>query len=253
MGSETYRSILINVCGLYDPLGFWTPFTLPARIILQDMSPEARMGRHPARSSNPSMGDVGRRFVSYGISHHPKMYAAFVSDVHLAPPLRRCKRSRIWSCVIPTAPKQKKILRPHLLLCRVAPIHHLIIPRMELSAALLGVRLAKMIKRELQLKIDAETYWSDSSTVLRWIYSTHCRYHTWVANRVGEILTLTDAKQSRRVPGVLNPADDCSRGVEAASLAEDNRKWTGPSFLRKSTGSWPAMPEYLSSQNTTPR
>jgi Pao retrotransposon peptidase len=220
------------------------------------MSPEARMGRHPARSGNPAMGEVGRRFVSYGISHHPKMYAAFVSDVHLAPPppsSMQAKQDTELCHTYCSEAKENFTASFVMSKCRVAPIHHLTIPRMELSAALLGVRLAKMIKQELRLRIDDETYWSDSSTVLRWIYSTHCRYHTWVANRVGEILTLTDAKQWRHVPGVLNPADDCSRGVEAASLAEDNRWWTGPTFLRQSTGSWPAMPEYLSSQTTTPR
>lgn len=37
-GSKTYRLLLSNVCALYDPLGFsWTPITLPARILLQDV------------------------------------------------------------------------------------------------------------------------------------------------------------------------------------------------------------------------
>jgi hypothetical protein len=113
--------------------------------------------------------------------------------------------------------------------------------------------LAQTVKRELRLKIDAETYWSDSSTVIRWIYSTHCRYHTWVANRVGEIITLTEAKQWRHVPGVLNPADDCSRGVKAVSLTEDNRWWTGPTFLLQPKTSWPAMPEHFEPPDNDPK
>lgn len=123
---------------------------------------------------------------------------------------------------------------------------------MELSAAVLAARLAQSIKTELRLKSDQETYWSDSSTVLCWIYSTYCRYHTWVANRVGEILTLTTPKQWWHVPGSKNPADDCSRGVEATSLTESNRWWAGPDFLRLPKATGPAMPEYFEQPNEDP-
>lgn len=35
--ADTHRKVLSSVAGIYDPLGFWTPISLPARGILQDI------------------------------------------------------------------------------------------------------------------------------------------------------------------------------------------------------------------------
>lgn len=253
-GSNTYRSILSDVCGLYDPLGFWTPITLRARVLLQDI---CRL--------NPEWDDV---LPDELIERWEKWVADLYHLESVTVP--RCLQPSLptliqlhtfvdaselgYGAVVYLLLQHKKTTTSSFVMskCRVAQIQHLTIPRMELSAALLGARLAKKIKDELRLKIDQEIYWSDSSTVLRWIHSTHCRYHTWVANRVGEILTITAARQWRHVPGTLNPADDCSRGVEASSLKETNRWWTGPDFLRQPRSSWPAMPEYFDQPDDDP-
>lgn len=65
------------------------------------------------------------------------------------------------------------------------------IPRLELCAALVGSRLATFLKRETGLNFSDTVFWTDSTTVLGWILSTHYRYHTYVGNRVGEILETT--------------------------------------------------------------
>jgi hypothetical protein len=246
-GSDTYRTILSDVCGLYDPLGFWTPVTLTARILLQDICrikpewdkilPESLLERWRIWVSNlhhlesVAVPRCLQPFPPTSVQLHIFVDASELGFGAVAYLLLQNKKTSTTVFVMSKS--------------RVAPIHHLTIPRMELSAALLGAHLARTIKNELRLKIDGEVFWSDSSTVLRWINSTHCRYHTWVANRVGEILTLTTPEQRRHVPGILNPADDCSRGVEASALTENYRWWTGTDFLLQPRINWPAMPEHF--------
>jgi hypothetical protein len=66
---------------------------------------------------------------------------------------------------------------------KVAPKKHLYIPRLELQAALLGVRLTKAIIMEHSMDIDKCMYWSDSRTILGWIASDHRNYKQFVPNK----------------------------------------------------------------------
>lgn len=122
---------------------------------------------------------------------------------------------------------------------RVAPLKQLSIPRLELQAALLAVRLADTAKRELDLTIADTVFWSDSTTVLRYITNESRRFHTFVANRVSEIQDSSDPPQWRYVPSALNPADDCSRGLNAPDLLSPCRWINGPSFLWQPEDHWP--------------
>ena len=49
--------------------------------------------------------------------------------------------------------------------CRVAPMRHLSIPRLELQAAVMAVRLKEQIVKEQEMKINSCNFWSDSTTV----------------------------------------------------------------------------------------
>ncbi len=75
---------------------------------------------------------------------------------------------------------------------RVAPKRQISIPRLELCAALTGAQLSKLLQKELTLPLTNTVLWSDSTTVLSWLHSPSCRYKVFVANRVTEILELTD-------------------------------------------------------------
>ena len=57
--------------------------------------------------------------------------------------------------------------------CRVAPIRHTTIPKLELQAAVYGVRLRRQVLRKHDVKIDKNFPWTDSSTVLKWLQSSH--------------------------------------------------------------------------------
>ena len=52
---------------------------------------------------------------------------------------------------------------------RVAPLKKVTIPRMELTAATVAVRVDHMIKRELAIEVDDTYFWTDSTSVLWYI------------------------------------------------------------------------------------
>ncbi|KAL9975999.1 hypothetical protein ACROYT_G013228 [Oculina patagonica] len=122
---------------------------------------------------------------------------------------------------------------------RVAPLKQLSIPRLDLQAAVLAVRLYNLVKQELSVTVKDTIFWSDSKTVLQYISNESRRFHTFVANRVSEIHNGADPTQWRHVPGHLNPADDYTRGLRAADLDKHCRWLNGPAFLSKPEEQWP--------------
>ncbi|XP_070067083.1 uncharacterized protein [Drosophila virilis] len=91
---------------------------------------------------------------------------------------------------------------------RVAPLKPVSIPRMELMAAVLGLRLAKCIQKEMSVRIHRRTFWTDSKDVLYWIRSDARKFQQFVELRIGEILEESDGDSWRLVPSARNMADD---------------------------------------------
>lgn len=60
-------------------------------------------------------------------------------------------------------------------------------PRVELSAALSGAQLVKLLETELTIPIQQVICWSDSTTVVHWLQSESCHYKVFVGTRVAEI------------------------------------------------------------------
>ena len=121
---------------------------------------------------------------------------------------------------------------------RVAPTMATSIPRLELMAAVVGLRLTIRINEVLELPVSNSCFWSDSLNVLWWIHG-RSRFKPFVANRIGEIQTSTRPDQWRYVSTDLNPADILSRGMSATDLIDCHTWWRGPEFLLQSEESWP--------------
>lgn len=96
------------------------------------------------------------------------------------------------------------------------------------------------ITSELGMPLQEVIFCIDSQTVLQWIRSETRRYHAFVAHRVGEILSETSRSQWRHVPRCMNPADDCTRGVNPKDFSTEHRWLAGPSFLSENQSLWPA-------------
>ena len=122
---------------------------------------------------------------------------------------------------------------------KVAPTRAISIPRLELMAAVLGLRLMRKVSELLEVTFENCTLWTDSEDVICWIQGQSRRYKTFVANRISEIHQKSNPRQWRHVPTDLNCADDATRGLHAKELSTDHRWFSGPEFLYKKEEDWP--------------
>lgn len=122
---------------------------------------------------------------------------------------------------------------------RVAPLKMVTIPRLELTAAVVSVRVSDIPRQELQYERVEEIFWTDSKVVLGYIKNDSKRFHVFVANRVQQIRDQTSPSQWRHVETKCNPADDASRGITAKELVESSRWISGPEFLWMPEDQWP--------------
>ena len=66
----------------------------------------------------------------------------------------------------------------------VGPLKFVSIPRLELTAAILSVKISRMLKNELDNHFNDEMFLTDSKVVLGYINSDACWFKIFVANRV---------------------------------------------------------------------
>ena len=92
--------------------------------------------------------------------------------------------------------------------------------RSELQAAVMAVRLKEQIVKELEQPIPTFRYWSNLSTIIQWINSSHRKQQVFVANRIAEILDTTDVSQSKHVIGINKPADIGTRFITMKDLRQ---------------------------------
>ncbi|XP_064647104.1 uncharacterized protein LOC135499961 [Lineus longissimus] len=115
---------------------------------------------------------------------------------------------------------------------RVAPLKPVTIPRLELQAAVVSVKICALLNHELANSGLKNIFWTDSKVVLGYIKNEARRFHIFVANRIQRIHESSSPDQWRYVSTNENPADFASRGLKANELTTSN--WfQGPPFLWK--------------------
>ena len=102
-----------------------------------------------------------------------------------------------------------------------------------------------MIARELDESVDSRYYWTDSTTVLKYIRNEKKRFQVSVANHVQTIRDATNPQQWKYVESRRNSADDASRGIDGQELSPQCRWITGPNFLWLPDSEWPQLPDDL--------
>ncbi|XP_043214441.1 uncharacterized protein LOC122377914 [Amphibalanus amphitrite] len=241
---RTRRGILSATAACYDPLGLAAPRVLQGRMILQeltrlrtgwddDIPNEVEEEWNRWLSGLKSLPDVRvpRCYDPYGISAADAVSLHHFSDASL--------KGYGTASYIRTVRGDGEVFCSLVLSRgRVAPLKAITVPRLELAAAKLAVDVNQELLRALDMRIHNVTFWTDSTTVLRYIENETSRYHIYVANRLAAIHAGSKNEQWRYVPSSLNPADMVSRGV----LQDSDMWYNGPPFLRSSQENWPRSP-----------
>lgn len=247
----TRRTVLSVVSSIYDPLGFLAPFILKAKQILQKLCLK-RCGWDeviPEELSKPwqrwitELSQLDRFEVDRCVK--PESFGS-VKTVQLH---HFCDASEAGYGMVSYLSLTNSNGDIHvafiLAKSRVTPLKQMTIPRLELAAATLAVKVDKMLQKELHMDLENSTFWTDSTTVLKYIHNETKRYYTYVANRIAVIHSLSRVHQWRFVSSGDNPADDASRGLHIEPLLKSPRWLHGPHFLSGGECEWPDAPEDL--------
>ena len=116
---------------------------------------------------------------------------------------------------------------------RVAPTKKISIPRLELTAATLAVKVDTMLQRELEIEIRDLIFWTDSTSVLCYVNNKDRRFQTFIANRISLIHDGSHPKQWRYIESRVNLADDVSRGMAVNEFLKNIHWSKGPAFCGK--------------------
>ena len=89
------------------------------------------------------------------------------------------------------------------------PLKPVTIPRLEITAAVVSVRVATQLGKELRLENVEEIFWTDSKAILGYISNVSRRFHAYVTNRVQGIQDKNSPKQwKKRKPSQIQPMRD---------------------------------------------
>ncbi|KAJ7997224.1 hypothetical protein DPEC_G00226750 [Dallia pectoralis] len=256
-GTPTMRNIYKVLASQNDPLGFILPYTTRAKVLVQRLWDKRRDWDDPLLPLDllQAWNSWEEELQSLPSINLPRCYepkqvdlSNVIREVHVF-----CDASeKAYGSVayMRTEDSNGKLHLSIMARSRVAPKQLHSMPRLELCAAVTGAQLAKLLEKELTLKIDKTTLWTDSTTVLTWLQSESCRFKVFVGTRVAEIQELTNCQAWRYVDSARNPADDITRGKTLQDLAKPNRWSQGPPFLLQDLEQWPVMPHTGTEEDT---
>lgn len=240
----TKRSILSVIARLYDPLGLVAPIITESKLILQEIwKNKLDWDVEISESLKLRWQHFLNNFNSLQTIQIPRLAFTYTShtELHVF-----CDASeKAYGASVYVVTKQNTQYEANLLTAksRIAPIHKLTIPKLELCAAVLASKLQQKSCASLHLNHVPVYMWTDSTIVLHWINKCSSQLNIYVANRVNIIRKLTNPKQWNYIPTKLNPSDLITRGSTPTSLNKQKLWWHGPEFLLSSPEHWPTLPK----------
>ena len=232
----TQRKILSLVSSVFDLIGLFAPFSVHMRRLLKGIW--TKKGQHWVKGVEPSDEAEFLRWkeellivAETSIDRRYFNRERDKAELHVF-----ADASEDTMCAVAylrSQPKEYPAGMAYVIgKCRVAPMRHLSIPQLELQAAVMAAKLKEQVVKEHEMKINSCSFWSDLTTVLQWIHSSHRKQQVFLANRVPEILDTTDVSQWKHVSGINNPADIGTRAIRIEKLKKS--KWLiGPAWSKR--------------------
>lgn len=247
----TRRGILSTVGSFYDPLGILAPVIFTAKRILQDLCRKGLGWDDPIPASASEEWTNWMKNLQLLEDFHirrclkpPNFGEATVAQLHHFADASEEGYGTVTYLMLTN--QQGQVHSAFIMgKSRVAPLKPVTIPRMELTAAVMAARMDWLWRRELRLQLQDSVFWSDSTTVLKYLKNETSRFRVFVANRISEILKMSNPSQWRYVPTADNPADLASRGLRTELFLKSEAWISGPSFLIQPEEAWPVNPESL--------
>ena len=238
----TRRSVLSGLASAFDPRGQIAPFTIRARVLLQDtwLLDQAWDDELPPTHAR-KWREWFDELPDLAAINAPRSFKAATESILSVHTFTDASDRAIAAATYIRAEDAAGNVRVTLAMAKAktAPARRQTIPQLELRGAVLGLRTSSEVGNALDIPVAEHTFWTDSMNVLGWIRSHSRRFKVDIGNRVSELQNATKPSQWRHVPGKQNPADKGTRGLPAKELAEDRVWWHGPAFLSQQPDVWP--------------
>ncbi|XP_048002346.1 uncharacterized protein LOC125238899 [Leguminivora glycinivorella] len=242
--SPTKRELLSAVMSVYDPLGLIAQYMISAKIIFQRVWTKGTDWdeRLPAEEAEDFFRWL-RALSDVSALRIPRRYATPTGAVRRELHIFSDASTEAYSAAAywrVSNDEEETQVSLAIAKSRVCPLKVMTVPRLELTAAVVGVRLAETILREQRYPVTKVTYWTDSMVVLGWVRDDARNYRPYVSHRLAEIAEKTDRDAWRYVPTAQNPADRATRCQPAQSVRIEDEWYEGPRFLYGPETSWPS-------------
>ena len=242
--ADTRRKVVSLTASIFAPIGFVAPYVVRAKIFLQSLWKlrqgwDERMPEEFIQEWSDWQNEL-EKLAEFSVPRFYRRVALYPMSIQLhvfgdASESAFCTVA-YFRFEYPGGQRQCAFVAAKT---RVAPVKPLSVPKLELQAAVLNVRLASMIQKEHDYEISTIWFWSDSSAVIGQIRGPSKCHPAFIAYRLSEILDTSEPDQWRHFPGKLNPADEGTRGMGAGAITSDSRWLNGPPFLLLSEDQWP--------------
>ena len=184
----TRRRILSIISSIFDPLGFVAPVLLEGKTILQELC------RNNCGWDDPVPDEIQTRWLKWKSELEelqsfatPRCYKPVDFGKVAKAEIHHFSDASFKGCgqcsYLRLVNEDGQIHCSFVIgKARVIPLKSVTVPRLELTAAVLSLRISEQLKRELDIEITDEVFRTDSRVVLDYIANSVRRFHVFVAN-----------------------------------------------------------------------